>query len=100
MIRNYPELCRSRATNPAYPLDLLRSLRGEFEKGLAGEGISPDYLAEKAAALSRFVDWLSVAEEQRREAAATSGTPSGGRVSGRGAATASPTTRSRSGATR
>lgn len=58
LIDDYPHLCKSRATNAAYPLDLLDSIQREFQKGLDGGVVSTAYLRSKLAELDRFVTFL------------------------------------------
>ena len=63
LVTDYKTLCKSRATNAEYPLDLLDSLEKEIRQGLSGGVVSPSYLLEKLAALTRFATWLEKADE-------------------------------------
>ena len=59
-----PGTCRARATTPEYPLDLLKSISGEFDKGLNGGIFDASYVLSKLDTLTRHVEWL---EGQARE---------------------------------
>lgn len=67
-LNNYPETCRSRATNPEFPLDLLKSIKREFEKGMRTGMFDPVYVAPKLAQLTQHVEWCRLmAEEEEWE---------------------------------
>ena len=63
---NYREVCKAGSTDPEYALELLKSMRLEFEQGCRPGGlIAVGYLREKLDALERFVVWLeAVAVEE------------------------------------
>ena len=58
-LEDMPGLCRSRATNPEYPLELLKSIQKEFDKGLNGGIFDPCYVLRKLETLTRHVTWLA-----------------------------------------
>jgi len=62
---NYAAVCRSRATNPEYPLELIESLQKEFKKGMEVGFIDPLYLLEKLDALTRHVEWCREVGDQQ-----------------------------------
>ncbi len=67
-MEDMPGVCRKHATNPEWPLELLKSIRGEFDKGLNGGIFDPDYVLTKLDSLKRHVEWLSFkASEQVAE---------------------------------
>jgi len=57
-LENMPETCRKRATNPEYPLQLLKSISGEFDRGLNGGIFDATYVLNKLESLTRHVEWL------------------------------------------
>jgi len=63
-LTNYIATCKSRATNPEYPLDLLDSIRREFDKGLNGGIFDASYVLSKLDSIKRHVEWC---EQQARE---------------------------------
>lgn len=64
-LTNMPETCRKRATNPEYPLELLKSISGEFAKGLNGGIFDATYVLSKLGVLTKHVEWLeSMASEE------------------------------------
>ena len=50
--------CTDRATNPEWPLELLKSISGEFDKGLNGGIFDASYVLSKLVPLTRHVKWL------------------------------------------
>lgn len=56
--------CTNRATNPEFPLDLLKSISGEFDKGLNGGIFDASYVLAKLKVLNRHVKWLEVEAEK------------------------------------
>lgn len=68
LMDNYAETCRSRATNPEWPLDLLKSIEGEFRKGIECGFMDPHYILSKLEALKKHTEWCAeVANEQFAE---------------------------------
>ena len=57
-LTDMPATCRARATNPEYPLELLKSISGEFDKGLNGGIFDASYVLGKLETLTRHVAWL------------------------------------------
>jgi len=55
---NMRKTCTDRATNPEYPLDLLKSITSEFNKGLDGGLFDASYVLSKIEPLARHVRWL------------------------------------------
>ena len=51
--------CTDRATNPEYPLHLLKSISLEFDKGLNGGIFDPVYVLSKLETLTSHVEWLA-----------------------------------------
>lgn len=65
---NMPETCKSRATNPEYPLTLLDSIQKEFQKSLDGGIFDATYVLTKLDTLTRHVEWLEqMAREERQK---------------------------------
>jgi hypothetical protein len=60
--------CKARATNAAYPLELLESIQSEFDKGLNGGIFDASYVLSKLSTLTEHVRFLEV--EARKENAA------------------------------
>lgn len=58
-LNDYPKTCRDRATNPEWPLQLLKAIRGEFEKGMATGMFDPVYVLPKIEALHQHVKWCA-----------------------------------------
>ena len=69
-LTNMPLTCRRRATNPEFPLDLLKGIKGEFDKSLNGGIFDPGYVLAKLDSLTKHVKWLE--NEANREFAAQS----------------------------
>lgn len=67
-LTNMPDLCRSRATRPEHALDLLDSVRKEFDKSFAGGIFDPSYVLQKLRDLTRHVEWLEGEAVREREA--------------------------------
>jgi hypothetical protein len=63
-LRDMPRTCRERSTNPEFPLHLLKSISGEFDKGLNGGIFDASYVLEKLESLTRHVKWLEHMAEQ------------------------------------
>ena len=63
-LEDMPGLCRSRATNPEYPLELLKSIQKEFDKGLNGGIFDPVYVLGKLETLTCHVTWLALSREE------------------------------------
>ena len=63
-LNNMRKTCTDRATNPEWPLELLKSINGEFDKGLNGGIFDASYVLSKLVPLTRHVKWL---EGQARE---------------------------------
>lgn len=57
-LTDMPGLCRSRATRPEHALDLLDSVKKEFDKSFAGGIFDPGYVLQKLDSLTRHVQWL------------------------------------------
>jgi len=57
-LNDMPKTCRDRATNPEWPLQLLKSIKGEFEKGMATGMFDASYVLSKIVPLTRHVKWL------------------------------------------
>ena len=68
-LTDMPGTCRKRSTNPEYPLELLKSISGEFHKGLNGGIFDATYVLSKLDTLTRHVEWLEgmAREEFARE---------------------------------
>ena len=56
-LSDYVTTCKSRATNPHYPLELLDSIRKEFDKGLNGGIFDATYVLAKIDTLRSHVSW-------------------------------------------
>lgn len=69
-LTNMPATCRSRSTNPEHALDLLDSIRREFDKSFDGGIFDATYVSEKLTDLARHVKWLE--QEATKERAAES----------------------------
>ena len=67
-LTNMPKTCRDRATNPEWPLTLLKAISGEFAKGLNGGIFDASYVLSKLTPLTRHVEWLE--QEASKERAA------------------------------
>jgi len=52
---NYREYCKSRSTSAEWPLDLIKSIKQEFEQGLRGESFSSGYVNSKIEVLQAFM---------------------------------------------
>lgn len=63
-LRNMPKTCRDRSTNPEFPVYLLKSISGEFDKGLTGGIFDPTYVLSKLEDITRHVKWLEVQAEK------------------------------------
>lgn len=63
-LQDMPATCRARATNPEYPLELLKSVSNEFDKGLNGGIFDATYVLDKLGTLTRHVKWLEEQAEQ------------------------------------
>jgi hypothetical protein len=62
-----PATCKARSTNPEYPVHLLESISGEFDKGLNGGIFDASYVLSKLETITRHVKWLEeMAVEERR----------------------------------
>lgn len=57
-LRDMPATCRNRSTNPEFPLSLLKSISGEFDKGLNGGIFDASYVLGKLETITRHVKWL------------------------------------------
>ena len=57
-LTNMRKTCTDRATNPEYPLTLLDSIRGEFDKALNGGIFDASYVLSKLVPLTRHVKWM------------------------------------------
>lgn len=67
-LTGYTKLCKDRATNAAYPLDILDGMTREFQKALDGGILGTTYLLEKLDTLQRHVEWChQEAQEQWKE---------------------------------
>lgn len=65
-LTDMPKTCRDRSTNPEFPLHLLKSISGEFDKGLNGGIFDASYVLSKLDSLTRHVEWLEhMAKEER-----------------------------------
>jgi len=64
-LRNMPATCKARNTRPEHAIDLLDSIRGEFDKGLNGGIFDATYVLMKLASLTTHVKWLE--QEARQE---------------------------------
>jgi hypothetical protein len=67
-LENMRETCTNRATNPEWPLELLKSINGEFDKGLNGGIFDASYVLSKLVPLTRHVKWLEGQAEIESEA--------------------------------
>ena len=67
-LTNMPETCRQRATRPEHALDLLDSVKKEFDKSFDGGIFDARYVLGKLNSLTRHVEWLR--QEADRERAA------------------------------
>lgn len=67
-LTNMPDLCRQRATRPEHALDLLDSMKREFDKSFDGGIFDPVYVLQKLDSLRRHVKWLE--HEANKEFAA------------------------------
>jgi hypothetical protein len=67
-LTDMPGLCRERATRPEHALDLLDSMKREFDKSFEGGIFDPGYVLQKLDSLRRHVVWLQ--NEAVRERAA------------------------------
>ncbi len=67
-LTNMPETCRTRATRPEQALDLLDSVKKEFDKSFNGGIFDATYVLSKLRSLTRHVEWLE--QETDRERAA------------------------------
>ena len=68
-LNDMPKTCRDRATNPEWPLQLLKSITGEFEKGMTTGMFDASYVLSKIVPLTQHVKWLeqqAVEEERER----------------------------------
>lgn len=66
-LENMRKTCTDRATNPEWPLELLKSISGEFDKGLNGGIFDPSYVLSKLAPLTRHVKWLEGQAEEEAQ---------------------------------
>jgi hypothetical protein len=57
-LENMRKTCTDRATNPEWPLQLLKSITQEFEQGLNGGIFDASYVLSKIEPLARHVRWL------------------------------------------
>ena len=57
-LENMRKTCTDRATNPEYPLELLKSITSEFNKALDGGIFDASYVLSKIVPLTRHVKWL------------------------------------------
>lgn len=67
-LTNMPETCRKRATRPEHALDLLDSVKKEFDKSFGGGIFDASYVLSKLRNLTRHVEWLE--QEANKEFAA------------------------------
>ena len=67
-LTDMPKTCRDRATRPEHALDLLDSVRKEFDKGFNGGIFDPGYVLQKLDTLRRHVKWLQGEAERERAA--------------------------------
>ena len=63
-LNDMPATCRNRATNPEFPLALIDSIKGEFDKGLGGGIFDASYVLSKLDCLTKHVKWLEVQAEE------------------------------------
>jgi hypothetical protein len=55
---NMPKTCKDRSTNPEHALELLASVKREFDKSFDGGIFDATYVLEKLTDLTRHVRWL------------------------------------------
>ena len=69
-LTDMPGTCRARSTRPEHALDLLDSLRREFDKSFGGDIFDATYAREKLESLLSHVKWLE--QEANKESRARS----------------------------
>jgi len=67
-LTNMPETCRKRSTRPEHALDLLDSVKREFDKSFGGGIFDASYVLQKLRNLTRHVEWLEQEAEKERAA--------------------------------
>jgi len=67
-LTNMPETCRKRSTRPEHALDLLDSVKKEFDKSFGGGIFDASYVLQKLESLTRHVKWLAGEAERERAA--------------------------------
>lgn len=67
-LTNMPQTCRDRATRPEHALDLLDSVKREFDKSFAGGIFDASYALQKLESLTRHVKWLGQEADKERAA--------------------------------
>lgn len=67
-LTNMPETCRARSTRPEHALELLASVRREFDKSFGGGIFDASYVLEKLNSLTRHVKWLGQEADKERAA--------------------------------